>query len=117
QPEKGQVRGAVLELLEQCFRLDAGGVDHGELSDSKKHIIVNRLGKPHIIDFETASRKRKCRNLVSMVGYLFFKDSIGELLKPHFVWDKEALKEIIRHYKAQPSAENYRKVCAHLGFT
>jgi putative serine/threonine protein kinase len=114
-PRVESVRSAVGGLLEQCFRLDTGGIDHGELSDAKKHIIINSKDQAYIIDFETASTSRKCRNLVSIISYLFFKDSIGALLTPYFAWDKESLKSIIKKYKMNPSKSLYNEIQCHLG--
>jgi putative serine/threonine protein kinase len=116
-PKVEDVRSAVGELLEQCFQLDKGGIDHGELSDAKKHIIINGQGRPYIIDFETASTSRKCRNLASIIGYLFFKDSIGTLLTSYFTWDKEFLKNIIKKYKMNPSEGLYEGIRCHLGIS
>jgi len=47
------------EVLEQCWRLDIAGLDHGELSHAPKHIIIDKKNKPFIVDFETASLNRK----------------------------------------------------------
>lgn len=102
-------------LLSQCRRLDAEGLDHGELSDAKKHIIVNGKGVPFILDFETASRSRACRNLTSMVNYLFFKDSISMLTGRFFCLEKEGLREALREYKSRPTDEAYVRLMNQIG--
>ncbi|MCD6421618.1 MAG: serine/threonine protein kinase [Thaumarchaeota archaeon] len=63
-------------VLRRCFedarRLDEIGLDHGELSDAKKHVIMRSDLKPVIIDFGKASRTRKPRNVTSLFSYLSF---------------------------------------------
>lgn len=115
QKERDKVRSVVKELLRQCWTLDEIGVDHGELSDAKKHVIVTGQGVPRIIDFESASRDRKCRNLVAISGYLFFKKGIAEYLKTHISWDDYRLKELLREYKALRSKEAYEKILLEVG--
>jgi len=105
----------LMSLLAQCRRLDRAGLDHGELSDAKRHIIVDKKGIPRIIDFETASRKRACRNLTSMVNYLFIKESISLLTGRFVCLEKEALRETLREYKRNPSDEAHKRLIGRLG--
>ena len=44
-------------ILEQAWRIDKIGLDHGELSTANKHIIITQDESPCIVDFETASRR------------------------------------------------------------
>jgi putative serine/threonine protein kinase len=111
----GEVTFVLMSLLAQCRRLDKVGLDHGELSDAKKHIIVDKKGVPRIIDFETASRTRACRNLTSMVNYLFFKESISLLTGRFVCLEKEALREALREYKSDPSDDAYKRLIGLLG--
>jgi len=110
-----EVAYVLRSLLTQCRRLDLAGLDHGELSDAKKHVIVNVKGVPFIIDFETASRKRACRNLTAMVNYLFFKESISILTGRFLCLEKEGLRDALREYKREPSDGTYRKLMAQIG--
>jgi putative serine/threonine protein kinase len=110
-----EVAFVLMSLLAQCRRLDKAGLDHGELSDAKKHIIVDRNGAPRIIDFETASRKRACRNLTAMVNYLFFKESISLLTGRFVCMEKEALRDALREYKRDPSDEAYKRLMRQVG--
>jgi len=53
--DKTLVRKVLVDILEQCWRLDETGLDHGELSKAPKHLLVDKADKPFIVDFETAS--------------------------------------------------------------
>ena len=69
--EKALVQCVLNEVLEQCWRLDSIGLDHGELSKAPKHIIIDKQNKPCIVDFETASPNRKPANVTSVCQFLF----------------------------------------------
>ncbi len=113
-PQSETVKYMVREVLEQCHALDSHGLDHGELSNAKKHIIIKEGGGACIIDFESASRTRKCRNLTSVVNYIFFKDSISRLIGLHIGVDRKMLSEIMMRYKASPSDRALGALFSHL---
>ncbi|MGA2573589.1 MAG: hypothetical protein ABSF36_05205 [Candidatus Methanomethylicaceae archaeon] len=110
-----EIRHVLGELLKQCYALDKAGLDHGELSDAKKHILVDDAGNPHLLDFETASVRRRCRNFAAMLNYLFFKGSISAHLGQYFSLEREPLTEAIRDYKELPSQAVYESILAQLG--
>lgn len=117
QRDKDRVRMVVKELLYQCWKLDKMGIDHGELSDAKKHVLIDEQGFPRIIDFESASRNRICRNVVSIAGYLFFKKRVADYLRMHLSWDDNNLKELLKEYKRFRSREVYKEVLELLGLS
>lgn len=114
EPRREAVKRVVLDVLRQCLSLDLHGLDHGELSDAKKHIIISYWCRALIIDFESASRSRKCRNLTSAVSYLFFKESVSRLLKAYLEWDKQILTRIMKEHKASPSERVLEVLNTHL---
>jgi len=75
------VRLVLKDILEQCYRLDEYGLDHGELSNAPKHIIVDLRNIPHLIDFETASINRRVSNVTSVSRYFFLGSHIANELK------------------------------------
>jgi putative serine/threonine protein kinase len=70
--KKTRVKHLLRSLLEDCFRLDAIGLDHGELSHAPKNVLVSRAGEPFIVDFETASTARRVSNVTSLLQYFLF---------------------------------------------
>lgn len=110
KPEK--IIKIIRDILEQCHKLDSIGVDHGELSNPREHIIVKNE-RAVIIDFETASLCRKCRNLSSIISYLFFKRENAEILKKIMKWDEEKLLKLIREYKR--SFTGYLRILNEIG--
>ena len=67
------VRHVLRDVLEQCWRLDEAGLDHGELSRAPKHIIMDLKSNSRILDFETASTSRKVSNVTSICNFLFIE--------------------------------------------
>jgi putative serine/threonine protein kinase len=66
--EKEDIKQVVLDVLEQCHALDKINLDHGQLSNADRHIII--CEKPYVIDFEKGSDQRTCRNLSAVLNFL-----------------------------------------------
>jgi putative serine/threonine protein kinase len=110
------VRRLLSEVLEQCWRLDAIGLDHGELSKAPKHVIINRRGKPFIVDFETASLNRKPSNVTSICQYLFISGAVSKVLAEKLgEKNKNAIVEALKLYKTGRNRENFEKVLESCG--
>jgi putative serine/threonine protein kinase len=99
------------EILEQCWRLDEVGVDHGELSNAPKHIIVRGDGGVCILDFESASVQRRVSNVTSACNYLFMKGSIAETVRRKVVdVNSGSLLEALRAYKEDRTRNNFERI-------
>jgi putative serine/threonine protein kinase len=110
--EKEQVRSVLWEVLEQCWRLDAIGLDHGELSQAPKHLIVNKAQKPCIVDFETASVNRKPANVTAICQYLFASNGAVAKTVAETLGEKnfEELVGTLRLYKRNRTRENFERL-------
>jgi putative serine/threonine protein kinase len=114
--DKTLVRKVIVDILEQCWRLDEAGLDHGELSKAPKHLLVNLFDVPFIVDFETASVTRKVSNVTSVCQYLFGGNSqVPKMLAEVFgEKDRLAIISVLRDYKKNRSRERFEaliKVC------
>jgi putative serine/threonine protein kinase len=99
------------EILEQCWRLDEIGVDHGELSNAPKHIIVRKNSEVCILDFETASVERKVSNVTSVCNYLFIRSSTAESVRKKVVNARiDSLFEALRAYKENHIRDNFERI-------
>jgi putative serine/threonine protein kinase len=67
-----ELKMVIRACFEDARRLDMIGLDHGELSDVKKHVIVRPGLKPVIIDFGKASLMRRPSNVTSLFNYFLF---------------------------------------------
>ncbi len=113
---KTQIRKVLHEVLEQCWRLDIAGLDHGELSHAPKHIIIDKKGSPFIVDFETASLNRKPSNVTSICQFLFISGVVAEKVAEKLGGkDKNAIIEVLRRYKRDRTRENFETVLEAFG--
>lgn len=106
------VSGVLNEVLEQCWRLDSIGLDHGELSKAPKHLIVDKQQKPWIVDFETSSVDRKPANVTSVCQFLFtgcgaVARAVAEVLGER---NREEIINALRLYKKDRTRENFNRV-------
>jgi len=115
--EATQIRRVLATLLHQCYRLDQIGIDHGELSDPKEHVIVTGDGRPVIIDFESASVQRRPRNLTAITQFLILRPgAVSQHVRR--VLDVANVQEVLsclRAYKNAPSEPTFKQLLLHLG--
>jgi putative serine/threonine protein kinase len=112
---KRVVRSVLRLVLEQCWRLDEAGLDHGELSHAPKHVII-KDDVPYIVDFETASTKRRVANVTAICQYFFIANSIAKQVAEKIgEINQERLKLALRNYKRDKSRENFEAVLKVIG--
>lgn len=114
QTEKKLVQKVLGEVLEQCWRLDEAGLDHGELSKAPKHVIIDQTQKPWLVDFETASDSRKPANVTAICNFLFsgageVAQTVAEVLGER---DKKEIIDALKSYRRGRSRENFEKIVA-----
>jgi putative serine/threonine protein kinase len=114
--KKLETRRVLREILEQCWRLDEAGIDHGELSHAPKHVLVDDNGKPFIVDFETASLNRKPSNVTSICQFLFIGGVVAKKVAEKLgERDKKAIIKALKGYKACRSRENFERILVVCG--
>jgi putative serine/threonine protein kinase len=112
---RGRVREIIHRLLNQCRKLDLVGLDHGQLSDLRKHVIMAG-DEPYIIDFESSSRGRSTKNVTTATQNLLIGGRSSPLvrrllgLKSH-----DEVLRALREYKKDMSDENYVAILSTLG--
>jgi putative serine/threonine protein kinase len=107
--EKEAAKRILGEVLEQCYRLDEAGLDHGELSKAPKHLLVDKSERAFIVDFETSSIERRVSNVTAVCQYLFAGNSgASKILGDVFgVKDRLGLIDVMRAYKKNRNRENF----------
>jgi len=79
--EPEAIRNVLRKTIVQCAKLDSISLDHGELSKAPKHIIVDAAQEPCIVDFETASLRRRPSNVSAICQYFFSsRGAIAQLI-------------------------------------
>ena len=113
--QKRVIRGVLRSVLEQCWRLDVKGLDHGELSHAPKHVII-KDDVPYIVDFETASTTRRVANVTAISQYFFIANSIAkQIAKKIGEINQERLKQTLKNYKREKTRKNFETVLKILG--
>ncbi|MDG6899440.1 MAG: serine/threonine protein kinase [Nitrososphaerota archaeon] len=111
---RDRARVIVHGLLNQCRKLDIIGIDHGQLSNLRKHAVIAE-GVPWIIDFESAGTRRRPRNVTTAAQYLFVGGAVAPAMKRAIgIRDTGKLKELLASYKEGLSDYAYAKVLESL---
>ncbi len=109
-----EARGMVHALLNQCRKLDIMGIDHGQLSNLRKHAVIAD-GKPWLIDFESAGTARRPRNVTTAAQYLFIGGVIAPAMRRAVgLQETDSLKRLLSLYKRDLSDYSYSKILEHL---
>lgn len=112
---RGRAREVVHLLLNQCRKLDLINLDHGQLSDLRKHVIMAG-DTPYIIDFESASQNRPPKNVTAAAQYLLIGGRCAPLVKRLLgIKDGTKILEALRGYKKDTSDDNYAKLLRTIG--
>jgi putative serine/threonine protein kinase len=114
-PGKREVaREMVHSLLNQFRKLDIMGIDHGQLSNLRKHAVVAE-GKPWIIDFESAGNSRRPRNVTTAAQYLLVGGRLSPLMRRTLgIRETAPLLRLLADYKRDKSDYRYSKILEHL---
>ncbi len=96
------VKSLIYKLLLKCHLLDLLHVDHGELSNPYRHILITEPLDPVIIDFESASRVRKVKNLTSILQFLLISSTASGYIREILEVDLNLVLPILRRYKQNP---------------
>jgi putative serine/threonine protein kinase len=107
--EKSVFRGVLVDVLEQCWRLDETVLDHGELSKAPRHLLMDSSGKPFIIDFETSSTKRNASNVTAVCQYLFVGNGVVPKLVSEVFGQKDryTIIEVLKNYKKERTRSRF----------
>ena len=103
-----RVREMAHAILNQCRKLDLIGVDHGQLSNLRKHVIIEGE-TPYIIDFESASQNRTMKNVTTVAQFLFIGSSVAPRIKRILsIKSSDKILEALWRYKGDVG----RELCA-----
>ncbi|MCV0430782.1 RIO1 family regulatory kinase/ATPase [Nitrosopumilus sp.] len=105
-----KLKSTIKNILEDCYRLDQIGFDHGELSNISKHVIVGKT-KSSLIDFESGSTQRRPSNVTSISQAFFIGSGISKKTQKIFKSSpKEKIIQALKLYKQEKSQENFEQL-------
>lgn len=89
------------KVLEDCYRLDMAGLDHGELHRIARHVMVG--ADAVMLDFESASSGRRPANVTSAGQSLF----VGTPMAGRPAAPRDRIIGALRAYKAGPGRASF----------
>jgi len=104
-----KLKAIIKKVLEDCYKLDSIGLDHGELSRMPKHVIIGN--KTTIIDFESSSMKRRVSNVTSATQAFYIGSRISKTVNRIYkAPKKEKIISVLRSYKQDQNKENFENL-------
>ena len=101
-----QLKTVIKKILEDCYSLDRIGLDHGELSNLSKHVIIGR--KITILDFESSSVDRRVSNVTSATQAFYIGSGISKIVNPLCKPSRKSkIISVLRKYKTEQTKENF----------
>ena len=105
-----KLKSTIKKILQDCYKLDRLGFDHGELSNVSKHVIVGKT-KSTLIDFESSSTKRRPSNVTSITQAFFIGSGIArKTQKIYKNPPKEKIIGALQQYKQKKTQENFEQL-------
>lgn len=104
-----KLKSVIKKVLSDCYRLDMAGLDHGELSNITKHVIVGKSIK--MIDFESSSLERRVSNVTSATQAIFIGSGLAKIVqKIYKIPSRPRIISVLREYKKQPTQQSFDNV-------
>jgi putative serine/threonine protein kinase len=105
-----KLKFVVKTVLEDCYRLDQIGFDHGELSSISKHVIVGK-SKSTLIDFESSSVNRRVSNVTSITQAIFIGSGIAKKVQRIYKTPpKQKIIDVLRTYKQEQTRKSFENI-------
>lgn len=119
---EAEAKAAARIVLEDCYRLDERGLDHGELSNIARHVVVvdGRRGgggiDACIVDFEGASTARRASNVTSAAQSMFIGSAVARgMARAYAVPPRDDIIGALRSYKREGGRGSFKSLLALLG--
>ena len=107
--KSSQLKLIIKKVLEDCYSLDRIGLDHGELSNLSKHVIIGK--KTTIIDFESSSMDRKVSNVTSATQAFCIGSRISKIIgRVYKIPKKQKMITVLRRYKHEGTRESFENL-------
>jgi len=99
-----KLKSVVRTILEDCYRLDQMGFDHGELSSISK-------SRSTLIDFESSSVNRRVSNVTSVTQAIFIGSGIAKKVQRIYkIPPKQKIIDVLRIYKQEQTRRSFDDV-------
>ena len=108
-----RLKTIIKKILEDCYMMDRIGLDHGELSNLSKHVIIGK--RITIIDFESSSMDRKVSNVTSATQALCIGSGISKIIgRVYKIPKKQKMITVLRRYKQEETRDSFENLLSVL---
>jgi putative serine/threonine protein kinase len=112
---RAKLRDLIHSILNQCRKMDILNLDHGQLSNLRKHVLIDE-DRPTIIDFESASLHRKSKNVTTAAQYLLVGGKVSKKVRTILGMKKvDPVLKALSLYKREMSDESYASLLHTFG--
>jgi putative serine/threonine protein kinase len=101
------LRRVLSNICRQARLLDVAGIDHKELSDPRRHVIVQDDGSARLLDFETAGTGGRMRNVSNLLQFLTISGPYGAMVLSRLGGSRDEVLDALKAYRREPSEESY----------
>ena len=108
--DKKDIIKIINKIFLQLFEMDRLNINKEEMSHPHKHIIIDKKGKPYLIDFERCRKTIKPGNVTQFCDYLIGGSISGVLMGRGITINKEKMILSSKRYKKSISKENLKKI-------
>ncbi len=105
-----KVRKVLRDLFEQLYTLDKLGINKEEMHHPVKHILIDKINKPWLVDFERCYKTEKPKNVTQFAQYLTSKRMVGILKGKGISVEKEKSINLTKEYKKEINKRNLEKI-------
>jgi putative serine/threonine protein kinase len=109
-----EFKKVIRNICLQAFLLDEAGIDHRELTNPKKHVIVGADGGARVLDFETASTGGRKRNVNNLVQFLAIANPFGERVLGRLAASRVDVMAALVAYRRAPSRGAFDSVLSSM---
>ncbi|MBI5698116.1 MAG: serine/threonine protein kinase, partial [Thaumarchaeota archaeon] len=103
------LKSTIRKVLTDCHKLDSAGLDHGELSNITKHVIVGK--SITMIDFESSSLERKASNVTSASQAILIGSGLAKMVNRIYkLPQKQKIISALRKYKNLRTQKSFDSV-------
>ncbi len=86
------------------------GIDHKELSDPRRHIVIQGDRTARLLDFETAGLGGRRRNVNSLLQFLTLSEPFGTIVMSRLGGDRDDALAALKAYRRRPDDDSYALV-------
>lgn len=108
--KKKEIIKVLVGVFEKCYAMDQMRISKFEMQNPYKHILVDKKGKPHMIDFERARHTEDPKNVTQFCDFLISMKYRLILEKKDIIIDKKRMIDAAKEYRKNMDKKNFENI-------